>query len=155
MKSLENTSKVLPKQFEHSFKPVYYFSRCIGLWPFTIAYNSNGSIKEARVHLLDSLWFLISICLYLTALFFYYEDLMQSFNLKKSYYFSDLLFLISQIPPLLFGSVAIVLNMFNRNRLINVLKDFITFDTEVMLFLLNKLFLRFEWILAVLVALVY
>lgn len=136
MNFLGNASKTQPKIFEHSFKPVYYFSRCIGLWPFTITYNINGSIKEARVHLLNSLWFLISICLYLSALFFCYVDLMYSLDSGRSYYFSDFLFLISQIPPLLFGSFAVVLNMVNRNRIVNILKNFMIFDTEVRLFLL-------------------
>lgn len=145
MKSMEHMPKTQLEKFEHGFQPVYYFSRCIGLWPFTITYDSNGSIKAARVRLLDRLWFLVSICLYLTALFFSYEDLMVSLNLGRSYYFADLLFLISQIPPLLFGSVAIVLNFFNRNRLLNILKNFIAFDTEVRLNFLNKPFSNLKW----------
>lgn len=68
MKPQQNTSKSEPKEFQHGFQPIYYFSRAIGLWPFSITYSSNGTIK-ARVHLLDSLWFIVSICLYLTALY--------------------------------------------------------------------------------------
>lgn len=130
MESFENTSKARPKQFLHSFQPIYYFSRCIGLWPFTIIYKANGSI-DGRVFLFDSLWFLISICLYLAALYYTYQDIENL--LQKGFYLTRAIFQISQIPIFLFGAVGIVLDMLNRNRFIAILKNFSDFDTEVSL----------------------
>lgn len=128
MESFENTSKALPKRFQHGFLPIYYFSRCVGLWPFTIIHKANGSIK-ARVRLFDSLWFLISICLYLTALYYTYKDIRNT--LQKGPYLTSIISQISQIPTFLFGAVGIAMDMLNRNRLITILKNFNEFDTEV------------------------
>lgn len=128
MNSIENTWKAQPaKNIQNSFQPIYYFSRCIGLWPFTIAYNPNGSIKVARVRMVDIFWFLISIGLHLTALCYSYKYLVKniSYNLK------NILFIVTQIPPLLFGSIGIVSDMFYRNTLVNVLNKFNTFDRAV------------------------
>lgn len=134
MKSLENNSKSRPKKIQHSFLPIYYFSRAIGLWPFSITYNSNGTIK-ARVRLLDSLWFIISICLYLTALFYACENMKYVQTENANYYLMDLMSFISQIPILLFGPVNIILDMVNRNSLVNILAKCIIFDREVWLVL--------------------
>lgn len=131
MASIGNTSKLQPRNFQISFQPIQYFSRCIGLWPFTVAYDSNGLIKEARVHLFDKLWFLISICLYLTALFHTYKNSLKSQDLKAKFFFSTLIFKIYQIPPLFFGTIGIVLDMYNRNRLVDILNKIAIFDREV------------------------
>lgn len=131
MRLFKNTVKAQPRKLQHGFQPIYYFSRSIGLYPFTLVYNSNGSIKGARVHLFDSFWFLISIGLFLIALFFTYERVMHIHALNLN--LSDMMYFLSQIPPLLFGSVGIVLNTLNRNKLTNILEKFIIFDNEVSL----------------------
>lgn len=130
MKSLQNTSKSEPKEFQHSFQPIYYFSRVIGLWPFSITYNSNGTIT-ARVRPLDSLWFIVSICLYLAALFYACKNIKNTQTENVSYFLSVLISSMSQIPPLLFGPASIVLDMFNRDRLANIFNKCIVFDKEV------------------------
>lgn len=123
MNEVENTSKTKSKGLKHVFQPIYCFSRSAGLWPFTVTYDSNGSIEETRVHLFDIIWFLMSVCFYLTGLFF-------AFDKVKKVKTSIMLFSI-HIPSLLFGPVCIVLDMFNRKRLVNILDDFIAFDREV------------------------
>lgn len=125
MKSLQTSSKSRPKEIQHSFQPIYYFSRAIGLWPFSITNNSNGTIK-ARIHLLDSLWFIVSICLYFTALFYTYEQIK---NIPTP--LIVLLFSMSHIPTILFGPASIVLDMFNRDRLANIFNKCIVLDKEV------------------------
>lgn len=132
MKSSKNTSKVRSTNIQHGFQPIYYYSRCIGRWPFTIAYNSNGSIKEVRVHLFDIFWFFISNCLYLAVLFFVYEEMIWRFHaLSSNSYFNYVIFYVSQIPTLLFGTIFIVLDMLNRKILVDILDKFIIFDKEV------------------------
>lgn len=51
--------------------------------------------------------------------------------IQQGQYLTSAIFQISQIPPFLFGAVGIVLDLLNRNRIITILKDFNTFDTEV------------------------
>lgn len=127
MESFNNASAGRPKKVQHGFQPVYYFSRFIGLWPFTIAHNSNGSKKEARVHLIDGFWFLISICLYLTAIFYIYKRIMDLRTSDDNPYV--LVNSITNTVLLLFRAVSIVLDLFNRNSLVNILDKFIIFDS--------------------------
>lgn len=131
MESLENQSGARPKKFQHDFQSIYYFSRCIGLWPFTIEYNSNGPINAARVHLFDCLWFLIAICLYLTALLYSLEHTKSIQNVHEKYFFWNYIYKINHYPSLSFGTVCIVLNMLNRKRLVNILNKFAFFDQKV------------------------
>lgn len=125
MGSLENTMKTRPKSAQHAFQPVYYFSRCAGLWPFRIICDSNGSIKAARIHLFDIFWSLILICLYWTGLLYAYNDVMDAGTQLSKMYF------IIHVPPLLFGPVCIILDVFNHKRLVNIVDRFIVFDREV------------------------
>lgn len=122
-----------PKNLRHGFQPIYYFSRSIGLWPFTITYNSNGSVKEARVHLFDSFWFLISISLYLTAIF-YINKRIEAKD-ESTYLFVNS---ISNILLHSVGAIGIVLDMYNRKSLVNILEKFSIFDREVGLIFSQK-----------------
>lgn len=131
MKFPENTSKARSKTPQYGFQPVYYFSRCVGLWPFTIIHNSNGSLKEAHVHPFDSLWFLISICMHLTAIYYTYEDFEEFQHSSEAPYFMDLINYLTQIPLLSIEAFGIVLDMLNRKFLVNILNKFIVFDRRV------------------------
>lgn len=137
MNSLEHSSRARPKKYQNSFRSIYYVTRFVGLWPFTIVYHSNGSIKKSSVGLFDKFWFLISICLYLTA-FFYTCTFMKHQDPNKSNYLSELLFYLSQIPTLLFGAVNVILDMFNRHKIVNILRKFNTFDSRVGLVFLKN-----------------
>lgn len=123
MNFLVNTLKA-----QNDFQPIYYFLRCSGLWPFSIAYNSDGSIQAARVYLFDSLWFFVSICLYLVAAFYYFDRMMTD---GSSVFVSNQMYFIIQMIFLSLTVVGIILDMYNRKKLINILDKFITFDSEV------------------------
>lgn len=125
MSSFKNTPRTGLKGIQHSFQPVYYFSRFSGLLPFTIAYDSNGSMEKARVYLFDIFWCLISICLYLAGLVYAYEDV------KNAHKHTSIMYFIVHVPCLLCGPVCIALDMLNRKRLVNILDNFIIFDREV------------------------
>lgn len=125
-----NVRSVQPKSFEYGFRPIYYFSRVAGLWPFQIVRNSNGSIEKARVRLIDMLWFFTSIFVYLTALFYVYKNMEQLQVSNASYISLSILFMF-QTMCLLFGACGIVLDMYNRKKLINILDKFNAFDCKV------------------------
>lgn len=127
----ENEFRAAPKKAQHNFRVIYYFSRCIGLWPFTIVYNPNGSIKEARVQLWDRFWFLISISFYFAALSYYIERVITDRDHTRSANISNLIYYASQITFLLFGTVGILMDFFNRKNLATILDKFTTFDNEV------------------------
>lgn len=131
MLSVANTVKVKSNKIAHGFESIYYFSRAVGLWPFTIVYNSKGLIEKTRVRVIDGAWFVVSICLYLTAIFYTYRDVKRASysNVDSIAFF---LHYLTQMMILLFGAIfGSVLNLINRNKLMNILEKFITFDSEV------------------------
>lgn len=116
---------------QHGLQMVYNYSRCVGLWPFTITYNSKTSIMEARVNSFDRLWFTTSICLYLLALFCSYKNAFDTLSPNADHFVWHLLQSICEVPGIIFGVVGIVLDMRNRNILVNILKNIIVFDKRV------------------------
>lgn len=130
MKFLKDPLKVQSKNVQHGFQPVYYYSRVAGLWPFTITYNSHGSIKEARIHPFDILWLCASICLYSAAIF-YYIDIMMHADPTNGTYISNMISNVCQTIYLVFCTVGIAIDMFNRKNLVSMLDKFTVFDTEV------------------------
>lgn len=65
-----NNTQFKNLNFGYAFRPVLHFIRVVGLWPFSILRNSHGSIQKSRVRPIDVVWFLGSICFYLTALYY-------------------------------------------------------------------------------------
>lgn len=135
MQTLANaqTAPLRKFNFEYAFRPVYYFSRFAGLWPFTIIHDSNGKIQRARCGFFDVLWSILVICLYLTLVFFTYETLKREQAKIKNH----TLFVVENIfemSTLSFGALGIALNIINRNELADILRKFDTFDTEVSIF---------------------
>lgn len=112
--------------FAHSFMPIYYFSRLLGLLPFSIIAGDSGEMLEARVSACDLFWCMISICLYLFMAYHY------SFQTLRNEYLiwiiGDRLLIIS---GLIFGGLRIIMDMYNRGKIVTTLKMFTIFDREV------------------------
>lgn len=117
--------------FEHGFRPIYYFSRAVGLWPFSICHNSNGAIQSARISRLDGVWFFVSMCFHLLAMCYYYVNMVDLEDSNKTILTFSILYSLFQTKSLLIGAVGIVLDMLNRRRLVNLLEKFMIFDSEV------------------------
>lgn len=116
--------------FAYSFRPIYYCSRIFGLKPFSIIFDSNGQVQEPRVRICDGLWFVISICSYLSLTYVLYQERMHPG--------------VSSLPSILkiggnihmilshvFSAFIVAMDMFNRSKLVDILKMFNTFDDEV------------------------
>lgn len=116
--------------FSYSLLPIYYFSRIFGLLPFTIVYDTNGDVHEARITYFDVLWFIISVCLYLLLALFSYKHIQvpEGPNVSQILVLGDCALLIA---GLLYGAVIIVFDLYNRFKLIDIMKKFTTFDMEV------------------------
>lgn len=135
MNLLVDIKNVQSKQlnFEHGFRPIYYFSRFAGLWPFSVRPNLNGTNQKVYVSLIDGLWFTVAFCLYLSFAFIAYERLKAGIEGKGKdpFQFRIVIYDVLQTSSLLFGAIGIVLDMINRKKLFNVLEKFIQFDNEV------------------------
>lgn len=132
MDTLETPNNVSPKKlnFEHVFRPVYYFSRFAGLWPFSIIRSSNGSIQKARCGPCDILWLVLVVCFNLTLALDAYEQLKaeREEHEVRIRFVVDSIF---EISSFLFITIGIVLDAINRNTLVLILKKFNTFDLMV------------------------
>lgn len=136
MSCSEKNMKVQSNCVEHEFQSIYYFSRCTGTWPFSIESKSNGSIRAARVYPMDWLWLFVSICLYLTAAFYYFVRMTTNADPTNNALLSNQMYFINQIVFHLFTAVGIILDLLNREKLINLLDKFTIFDREVSMMLL-------------------
>lgn len=116
--------------FAYSFNPVYYFSRIFGFMPFSIAFDSNGTIRSAQVKVIDILWSLISISFNFFyaiqfAIFFGFEEILnQSFTLANS----TKSIIVSRK---LCNCLSIGIDMCNRFKLVGILKNVNTVDKKV------------------------
>lgn len=128
----ENQMKIQIKKFnfEHAIRPVYYFSRLTGQWPFSIIHNANGKIQRARVGFFEILWSILVICLNLTVSLDSYED----FKAEQEKHPIRIRFIVGDVldmSSVLFITIGIVLGIINRKRLVNVLKKINAFDSKV------------------------
>lgn len=130
-KTSSHESNLKVQKPQHGFHMIYYYSRCVGLWPFSIAYNSNHLIQEAHIDLFDWLWLLISMFVYSATLFCSYKNALTAFSSNEDYFFWHLIHAVSEVPSILFAAVGIVMDLFNRNILVNILRKFIIFDKRV------------------------
>lgn len=130
-KSRNKRSKKI--NFEYGVRPIYYLSRCMGLWPFSIVYGLNGSIQKTQVRSIDAIWFLMSITLYLTATFTTFERIRQ---IPYSNMMIMIFNYIIQTMWLACSSLIIAMDLCNRNRIFKILEMFTTFDNEVCVFLI-------------------
>lgn len=128
--------------FKDGFQSNYQYARAVGLWPFQIVHNVDDSNEKTHVRLVDILWFIVSIALYLTAAFYNFHDIKNAHDsIAKSY--TLFIYYIFQITALVFGAFGIVLDLFNRNRLVNILEKFSAFDDEVgLMFVWNDPFIE-------------
>lgn len=116
--------------FEYCIRPIYYMSRLCGLLPFSIARNSNGEIQAPRVKIFDFLFFTLSIIWYLFLTCNSFHDIQYWPNLNKSQVLTVSNYSLL-IMGLIFGGLTITMDMFNRSRLVDILKKFIKFDQNV------------------------
>lgn len=125
-------SQSIKIDFTYGIRPIYYLSRLVGLWPFSIVSNSNGMVQRPNVHFYDALWFLVSAGFYVTAIFISYQRFELHSRIPNT--FGSILacgFYVIEIMGLILGIVGISINMFNRDKLANVLQQFTHFDDQV------------------------
>lgn len=124
----ENTTKVEKFDFAYTFRPIYYFSRIFGSLPFTIVFNSKGSVEGTKIRVFDSVWFILSIALYILLSFMRFRSIKPPKHTSLVLLHGDFLLLKS---ALVFCILFIVMDMCNRFKLVDILKNLITFDEKV------------------------
>lgn len=114
--------------FTQSLRPIYYFSRMFGLMPFSIVHDSNGEAQKPRISKLDGIWFTVAIGSYLAMAYIAYKNIAPK---KSTSYMLILVDNFVYFSEIFLGILIIGFEMCNRFKLINILREFTTFDTEV------------------------
>lgn len=116
---------------EYGFRPFYYLSRVFGFMPFTIICDVNGRAQESKVKCRDILWLAILISSYLLL----GVVIFGSMNISQDSITSEYVLVLSEYILaaflLVFGIFVIGMDMCVRFKLVDILKKFTMFDTEV------------------------
>lgn len=120
-----NANKAQPEAFNFmkSFRPVYYFSRLIGLMPFTINCDSNGEVQRSAITKSDGVWLVISISIYSLIPFY--------IKVVPGPVFVVILGHIFAIFGSVYSVLTIVVDMCNRSKFIEILRRITAFDKMV------------------------
>lgn len=132
--SKSNEKKVqLKKTMFAGFRPIFCFSRIIGLMPFSIVCDSNGEVQSCKVKRVDCVWFTISFCTHLTLAFLNYRlmDLSAEHHPQIANLFLCALNSILTMLSFICCSVFYVMNMCNRHKFFGILQNLGQFDKEV------------------------
>lgn len=118
---------ILPvkNDFTKSLQPLYFFSRAFGRLPFSLVSNLNGEIQRAHIKIFDVIWFALSISVYLFLFIYYFKNISNT---------SNILVLCNSIAAFaLLGLhlITVLMDLYNRERFIDILKKFGNFDKAV------------------------
>lgn len=117
--------------FVYGFCPIYYFSRLFGLVPFTLVYNSNGTIEGQQIKVFDIMWFVISITINLIMTFMISGSTQYLNHVKSTSYILEggdhLLLLLSAV----FNIILILFGMSIRFKMVEILINIDNFDAKV------------------------
>lgn len=132
--SIEHRSKkdaTKQRDFVDSFLPIYYFLRSFGLMPFSIRRNANRNILDPRVDKFDAGWFVMTILIYSLATFVSFEYVKfkpeTNTQLNMLVIWTNLHLTLGMV----FCVVIIAMDMYNRVKLVNLIKTFTIFDKQV------------------------
>lgn len=117
------------RNFCYNVKPIHVYSRIFGLIPYSIVVSNVGPV-QAKVRLFDFCWFIISICFYLFLIIPYSKIVQVPQNPNES----SILVLGDTILicfGLVFGAIIVIIDMFNRFRIVDILSKFMLFDKKV------------------------
>lgn len=114
--------------FAHSFKPIYIWSRLFGFMPFTIVFDSDGAIRTAQMRVIDILWLIVSIGIYLLSAshFIIYTGRKPVISATLTQGARSIV-----VFRKLFNCLCIGIDMCNRVKLVDILKKINTFDEKV------------------------
>lgn len=127
----EKKVRLRKDNFAYSFRPIYFFSRAFGLMPFSITYDANGEIQEPRISRLDGLGFVIGICIQLISTYSHIRNMKTSKDPNNASSFLMLCDYLLYVAVMAYGILLRGMNMYNRFKLVNILKEFTMFDKEV------------------------
>lgn len=133
MQTLPRNLKPKKTDFFYEIWPIYYSSRTIGLWPFSLISSSNGTMQRTQIRACDALWLLISMCLFIGAIHNSVHLMLFFLPDQKYGAITTIGYHSFEIMALTFGMLAIAYDLINRKQLIEILQKISKFDSRVSL----------------------
>lgn len=115
----------------HSFSPLFNYSRCFGLIPFSISKHFLRQAQRVHVRFVDLVWPCITIAILLN---FAFTNMLKPNNSQVDLKNTHILVLGDRALlgfGLVMAAFSIVLDMINRNRILWTIQRFESFDKEV------------------------
>lgn len=120
-----------------SLRSIYFFTRALGLLPFSIVTDSNGKVKKARLSTLDLLLFVVAMFIHVSmAVGFLQIPRIGPTDYNHMSYALVLGDSILILLGLIFGIMVRIMDMCNRFKLVDIVKKLAAFDKEVSIFLM-------------------
>lgn len=126
--TFELEGRATKNDFMYPFQPIYYTLRLFGMMPFTIIFDSNGGAQKPIVRAVDVAWFVILFCLYLLTVFMSIQMRSPGSSILYTVYLFGSVFVVLE---LIGCALVALLSMYNRSKLVNILKMFQKFDKKV------------------------
>lgn len=139
------------KTFLYSIQSIYYFCRIFCLIPFSIVYDVKQNILTSKVRVIDGVLFVIFILIQLNCSAYYFmSPLLQSSEMPHVLIHCDQ---IIRALVHFHSSIVIIMNMYNRHKIISIMKMFDTIDEEVTIF--NHMIFIFFWFCAITFSIIF
>lgn len=126
----------IAKKNSFSFRPIYYFSRLFGFFPFSIVYDTNGEILRSKVRVIDGVLFAALIFLHFASASYYH--MRPSMRSPIPHVFGIANKITYQMIHY-HNVIIITMNMYNRQKIINIIKSFNIIDKKVTTILMHFL----------------
>lgn len=130
LRKLFSRSPSRPKHFYYSVRPIVVVSRCYGLNPFSYETNVYGEVHRIKITFSDSVWFIVAVGMYLSV------AIILSTQTHFPAEFKSVFLLVLgdrmlAVHGLVMCAVSIIMDMMNRDRILQNVQRFQAFDTEV------------------------
>lgn len=127
----ENNREASEKQnFSHCFRPIYYFARVAGQMPFTITSCRNGATVAAKFNICDFIWLAISLGIHIYFIHWTFKE-FESYKILSADDVLAIFNLTMWIANFFLGIFFMVLDAYNRLKIVEMLNKITMFDQEV------------------------
>lgn len=126
----QDKNRSIKISFVQSLSPFYYLFRIFGLLSFSIVFDSNGDVRKAKLKIFDLLWLLFTICVYLYLGYFHYSksEGIKLTDLGTILLVGDRTYIFFE---LIYGVIFVIMDLYNRQKIVGILKKISYFDSQV------------------------
>ena len=133
----EDNTKSKKFTFFDSIRSIHSVSRIFGFTPFSVVME-DGEILGARVGIVDFLWFIVCLTIYAFVIYTCPYKLPLPFSASPALVHEHYVQITMDLSRAI---LTMILDMYNRHRIVNILIDLYRFDERVSCF--QKVYLQY------------